>query len=102
MGSAVDAAVVFFAFGAQVLFIAGYSRLAPWWRHEVGRAMVALCGALALALLPSVLHYAAGVNLTYRWFAWYYRASLAAVGVVTLWRLWVVWRVQRAGRPRRR
>jgi len=89
-----DSAVVYFAFGAQLVFIAGYSRRARWWRYEVGAALVALCGALAVALLPMVLHYAIGVNLTHPWFRWYDRASLLVVGLVTLWRYWVIRRVQ--------
>ena len=93
-----DSFVVYWAFGAAVAYIVGYSVMAPQWiRHAVGRSMVSLAGALALALLPSVLHYAVGVNLFRPWFLWYYRASLFAIGLIMLWRLVVVYRVQRGG-----
>lgn len=85
-------------FGASVAFVVLYSLLAPWWRSQVGRAMVSLDAALALTLLPSVLHYAVGLNLAHPFFAWYDFASLLAVAGVTVWRTVVMVRIQLAGR----
>ncbi|MBS2962586.1 hypothetical protein KGA66_05975 [Actinocrinis puniceicyclus] len=94
-----DSWSVCFPFAAALVYIAGYTAMARWWRTPVGRSMVSLAVAIALALLPAVLHYAAGLALTRRWFRWYDRGSLNAIGVILLWRLVVLWRVQRARCP---
>lgn len=98
----VDAGVVYFAAGSVLVFLAGMSVLAPWWRSPVGRTMVWLSVAIFAALVPSVLHYAVGVTLARPWFAWFYRGVLVAFAGVHWWRLWVFWRIQREGRVRRR
>lgn len=92
-----DEAAVLFAFFSSVVFAAGYTLLAPWWRYAAGRAMVSLDFGLTVALLPAVLHYLAGLSLMHAFFAWYYGGSLILVGLIALWRLRVVWRLQTQG-----
>lgn len=92
-----DSWSAYFAFGAALVYITGLTLMSPWWKTPVGRSMFALAAAIAIALLPSVLHYAIGLNLGYPWFRWYYRASLHTIGAILLWRLVVLWRVQRCG-----
>jgi hypothetical protein len=92
------------AFLTTVVFLVGYSVLAPWWRNPVGRAVASLDVALLLALLPSALRQVFGLHFTRDgWFTWYYGATLLLVSAVTLWRLAVIWTVQRdALAPRER
>lgn len=93
-----DDLLVYFVFAACVLFVVGYSVLVRgWWHTRVGLAMGLRDIVIALALLPQVLHFAAGVTLAVAWFHWYWRGSLLALGLVTAWRFWVVWDVQRSG-----
>ena len=98
-----DSVLVYYVFGSCVLFAAGYWLLArDWWRSRVGLAMGLRDIVIALALLPQVGHFAFGYSLAIPWFAWYWRASMLALGVVTNWRLWVIARLQMRGRGRRR
>lgn len=91
-----DNAAAITAFFSTLTFLVGYSMLAPWWRNPVGQAVALLDIALLLALLPSILHLVFGLNIVaYRWFAWYYGASLFLVAGITLWRLVVIATVQR-------
>lgn len=93
---------VWFASVCTVVFVAVYSAVDRWWRHEVGWTLVSLDGVLFAILLPSLLHYTVGLNLGDPVFAWYYAGTLFAAGVVTLWRGWVVCRVQVRGMRARR
>ena len=93
-----DEAALLFAAANSVVFVVVYTLVAPWWRHEVGRAIVAFDAAIFLALLPSSLHYLAGVNLRSTFWPWYYGASLLATGLITAWRAVVVVRLQRSSR----
>lgn len=88
-------AAVLFAAGMSLLFVATYTWVAPWWRHETGRSIVAFDTAVLLALLPSALHYLLGLNVRHAFFAWYDGSSLMAAGVITAWRIAVLLRVQR-------
>jgi len=90
-----DKVAVLCAFFASIVFMTGYTILAPWWRHPVGRAIVSLDFALSAALTPSVLRLLFGVNIQTLWFAWYYGLALLSVAAITLWRLWVIFAVQR-------
>lgn len=101
MASSLIEAAVFFSFACSVVFVAGYTWLAPWWRNEVGRAMVSMDAALMVLLLPSVLHYTAGLNVLNPFFRGYYVGSLALAGLIALWRLVVVYRVQQRDTLRR-
>jgi hypothetical protein len=88
-------AVVLFAFISSVLFIAGYTLLAKWWRSDIGWARVSLDFGLAMALSPSVLHMTFGVRVEDSvGFAWYTIGAIAFVGLVSLWNLALVATVQ--------
>lgn len=89
-----DEAALLFAFACSIIFIVGYSLVAPWWKYEAGRAMVSLDFGLTLAELPGVLHFLFGLNLAHPFFGIYYACSLFSVGAIALHRLWVVWRIQ--------
>lgn len=86
--------MVLFAFGASLLFVVVCTRVWPWWRQDVGRAMVSLDLALVLLLAPSALHALTGLNTQDLFFAFYYVTSVAISGVITLWRLVMVVRAQ--------
>ena len=87
--------VVMAAFVASVLFVVVYTALAPWWRSEIGRALIVMDPGLALVLGPSVIHRLFGVALvTSIWFSWYYLASIALVAGSTFWRTWLIAKTQ--------
>jgi hypothetical protein len=52
------------AFAAPLLLTAVYSLIAPWWRSQVGRALVTVKVAISLALLPPFLHRITGQGHT--------------------------------------
>jgi len=85
---------IWFSFSCSILFVLGYTKIAPWWRNAVGRAMVSLDVALMILLTPSVAHYSFGWTVGDTFFLWYYVGSLILAGLITLRRLAVVWRIQ--------
>lgn len=78
------------AFFTSILFVVGYSLMAPWWEHKVGWSAVMLDITLGLVLLPTSLHLLFGMATTGLFFTWYRCLSLFAVSLVTLWRLELV------------
>jgi hypothetical protein len=88
-----DASVIS-AFLSSVIFVIGYSLRAPWWRYQVGRAVVSLDLALGLALLPSFLRLAFHFSAADQFYDWYATLSLFLVAAVTLWRLYTIVYVQ--------
>lgn len=90
--------VVQLAFWSSLAFVAWYSLVAPWWRYPIGRAIVALDSAIALATGPAVagLIFGAAV-VSARFFQWVTVAAFGAIPLITVWRMVIVWRVQRAG-----
>ena len=94
------------AFWSSLAFIAWYSMWAPWYRSPIGRAIVALDGAVALAMFPSVLGLTFGMSVAGSdAFAWLTVCAFACIPVITCWRMVIVYRLQRrplrAARPRR-
>jgi hypothetical protein len=88
--------VVQAAFWSALAFTAWYSICAPWWRYSVGRAIVALDSAIALACLPTVLGLLFGAHLVASpFFSWLTVAAFAAIPVITTYRGVIVWRIQR-------
>jgi hypothetical protein len=83
----------FVLFAASLIFIIGYSRIAPWWRYAVGRAVVSLDIVLAVTLLPSVIRLAFHLHPN-TFFVWYAAISLFFVSGVILWRLATIRHVQ--------
>lgn len=88
-----DASVIA-AFVSSVLFVVYYTWRAPWWRYRVGRAMVSLDLALALALLPSFLRLTLHFSAADQFYDWYLTCSLFFVAFVTLWRMYTIRYVQ--------
>lgn len=87
--------VVLFAFISALLFIAGYTVMAPWWKSEIGWARISLDFGIAMALSPAFLHMAFGVRVDNSVvFDWYTIGAIAFVGCVSLWNLFLVARVQ--------
>lgn len=95
-------ASVFFAVGCIAAFLVGVTAIAPWWRSEPARSMVALSGTILVAAMPSVLHYMFGWTPSQRAFAWFLCGVWLTVGVIHLWRLAAFWRTQRDARSTRR
>jgi hypothetical protein len=93
-----DEVMLLYAFFASVVFLVHYWVRADWWETPLGTALFCMDGALALALLPSALHYLTGLNTGHVAFAWYYGASLGVVGSVTVWRIVINELIQRSGR----
>lgn len=85
---------VIYALCSSLAFLVGYGLTAPWWRSQIGWALMTLDAGLVLALLPSVLHRFIGFSVTELWFAYYYLATLLLVGTATAWRAWITIRAQ--------
>lgn len=83
---------VWFAWSCALVFIAGYSLRAPWWKYVEGRALAAHGVAFVALTSPFIVHYITGASTAHPWFAWYYIGSFTLAGLVELWRLSVVWR----------
>ena len=83
---------VWFAWSCAIVFIAGYSVRARWWRYVEGRALAAHGFAFLLLTTPLIVHYVTGVRTNEPWFGFYYIGSFVMSGLIELWRLWVVWR----------
>lgn len=93
--------VVMFAFIASLVFMAGYTVLAKWWKSEIGWARISLDFGIAVALSPTFVHVIFGVHVDNSpFFAWYVIGSIAFVGCVALWNLAIVARAQLEGREK--
>jgi hypothetical protein len=98
--------VVQAAFWSAAGFILWYSFWAPWFKSPIGRAIIALDSAIALACLPTVLGLIFGASLVMNpAFSWLTVAAFACIPVITVYRAWVVARIQlravSGGQPRR-
>jgi hypothetical protein len=86
------------AFWSSLAFIGWYTACAPWYRSSVGRAIVAMDTAIALALLPSVLGLLLGrpavASIAYQWLT---VCALGCIPLITCYRMFVVLRIQRRG-----
>lgn len=73
---------------AIVVFVADYSRLAPWWRNPVGRTIVIkdllLLGVISLVVLSVFFRFS---RLTSLVASWIQIAELGGMAVVVLWRV---------------
>jgi hypothetical protein len=84
--------------GAGILsvlaFVVQYTRLAPWWRNEIGRTLVVKDILLILLLIPSLLSlFFRFSRLTSHVAAWTDIALIGALTPVMLWRIRVWHRV---------
>jgi hypothetical protein len=80
-------------------WIAVYTRLAEWWKNDIGRTLVVKTALIALLLVPSILSLFFHLNrLTSMTAAW---VDVGLVGLITpvmLWRIAVWLRIYRSGR----
>jgi drug/metabolite transporter (DMT)-like permease len=93
--------VVLFAFISALVFMAGYTVMAPWWRTAIGRARISLDFGIAVALSPTFLHLMFGIRVENSvFFDWYQICAIAFVGCVSLWNLVIVAKSQLERRER--
>jgi hypothetical protein len=82
-------------FCISAAFIVLYALLAPWRKSALGRNVVALHSALALTLLPAVVHHLFGATVAEdRFFAWFAVTAFALVPCVIVWRAVILIRLQ--------
>lgn len=67
----------------------------PWWQSWWGRNIVSLEIALAMALLPSVLHRELELSASTYLFGWIIVGALFAAAAIVIWRGVMIFRVQR-------
>lgn len=75
-----------------IVFIATYTKLAPWWSSQIGRTIVIKDILLVLILIPSILSLFFSFNrFTSHIAAWINIVLLAALVPIMLWRtqVWV-------------
>lgn len=77
-------------FAAALVFVGRYTKIAPWWRHLAGKAMVSLDVANAIILIPSLLLLIFHIHVNTDFFAWYRVCSLAVGFGIIVWRIWTV------------
>lgn len=70
----------------------------PWWQSWWGRNIVSLEVALAVALLPSVLHKEFGLNTDTYVYGWLVVASLFAAAIIVVWRSVMIFIIQHRNR----
>lgn len=89
-------AVLIADIAAIVVFVADYSRLAPWWRNPVGRTIVVkdlfLLFVVALTTLSVFFRFS---RLTSQVAGWLQIGGLAAMALTMLWRVVVFERIHR-------
>lgn len=79
-----------------LLFVAQYTRLAPWWRQPVGRTIVVKDLLLVLLFIPTILSLFFSLNrLTSHLAAWLDVALIGLVTPVMVWRTWVWEKIHR-------
>jgi hypothetical protein len=90
---------VLYSGAASTAFLAFVVTLNPkLWRTQIGRSLILLDAGLLALYAPAVLHRFAGLNITQAGFAWYYLATVAAVGTAVWWRTLIMIRAQLKGR----
>jgi hypothetical protein len=97
--SDLNTVAVFAAFVAPLILIVVYTLAAPWWRNQVGRALVQVKAGIALAMLPVVVHRLTGgalapVSAT---FTWVQTATWVLLAAMILRLTWLSYRINRKG-----
>ena len=93
---------VLYALAASLAFLAFVIILDPrLWRTPIGRSLILLDGGLLALYVPSVLHRFFGLQIAQVGFAWYYLATVLAVGTAVWWRTLIMIRAQLKGRSDR-
>lgn len=86
--------------GAVIWFIAYYTKVAPWWRNEIGRTIVIKDLVLLVPLLLSIVSAFWGFNrYTSQIAGWITVVSFFGMAVVMVWRIAVWRRIHRGGKP---
>jgi hypothetical protein len=86
---------VLYSLAASLAFLAFVVILDPrLWRTPIGRSLILLDIGLLALYVPSVLHRFAGLQISQVGFAWYYLATVLAVGSAVWWRTLIMIRVQ--------
>lgn len=81
-----------------VAFVIQYTRLAKWWRSQIGRTIVAKDILLVLVLIPSILSlFISFSRLTSQVAAWVDIVLFGLVTPVMWWRTWVWEKIHRHG-----
>lgn len=87
--------VILYALAASAAFLAFAVTLDPrLLRTPIGRSLILLDAGLLALYVPSVLHRFFGLQVTSAGFAWYYLATVLAVGSAVWWRTLIMIRVQ--------
>lgn len=86
---------------AIIIFIADYSRLAPWWRNPVGRTIVIkdllLLGVISLVVMSVFFQFS---RLTSEVASWIQIAMLGGMALAMIWRVAVFERLHRRRPPK--
>jgi hypothetical protein len=90
---------VLYSLAASAAFLVFVLVLDPrLWRTPIGRSLILLDTGLLALYVPSVLHRFAGLQISQVGFAWYYLATVLAVGTAVWWRTLIMIRAQLRGR----
>lgn len=79
---------------ALAVFVAVYTKLAPWWRSPIGRTLVIKDVLLVLAFTPTILSlFFRFSRLTSLAAAWVDVGLFALIAAVVAWRTVIWWRI---------
>lgn len=82
-------------FWISALFTPVVSLYWPWWKHGIGRTVVAEATAMALVFLFPMIHVFFGWAVRGTGYQWFELACFAATPVIFVWRSIAIWRLQR-------
>lgn len=93
--------IIIVTFCTSILFTPVVSIYWPWWRHGIGRTVIAEALAMALVFVFPALHFWFGVNVKGAPHQWFELACFAVVPAIFVWRAISIWQVQRWGEAAR-
>jgi hypothetical protein len=86
---------VLYSLGASLAFLLFVLILDPrLWHTQIGRSLILLDVGLMALYIPPVLHRLFGLHINQVGFAWYYAATILAVGTAVWWRTLIMIKVQ--------
>lgn len=90
---------VCFATGTTLLFIAEYTKFAPWWKEPVGQTIVWKDIALLQAFGITIVSLFFGLSKQTSYIAGFVDAAIIfEIGCVMAWRCWVWYKIHRGKR----
>ena len=92
--------LIFAIFITSALFTPVVSMYWPWWKHGIGRTVIAEAIAMTLVFLFPMLHVLFGTEFKSTPYQWFELACFAAVPVIFVWRAVSTWKLQRKGTAR--